>query len=51
MEIISGTKDIYINGPSCVAIGKFDGVHIGHQSLLMEITQYAKSHADESDPL
>lgn len=47
MEIISGTKDIYINGPSCVAIGKFDGVHIGHQSLLMEITQYAKSHADE----
>ena len=47
MEIISGTKDIYINGPSCVAIGKFDGVHIGHQSLLMEITQYAKNHADE----
>lgn len=47
MEIISGTKDIYINGPSCVAIGKFDGVHIGHQSLLMEITGVAKSHADE----
>lgn len=47
MEIISGTKDIYINGPSCVAIGKFDGVHIGHQSLLMEITGFAKSHADE----
>ena len=47
MEIISGTKDIYVNGPSCVAIGKFDGVHIGHQSLLMEITQYAKNHADE----
>ena len=47
MEIISGTKDIYINGPSCVAIGKFDGVHIGHQTLLMEITQYAKSHRDE----
>ncbi len=47
MEIISGTKDIYINGPSCVAIGKFDGVHIGHQTLLMEIVQYAKSHKDE----
>jgi riboflavin kinase/FMN adenylyltransferase len=47
MEIISGTKDIYINGPSCVAIGKFDGVHIGHQSLLMEISQYAKNHANE----
>lgn len=47
MEIISGTKDIFINVPSCVAIGKFDGVHIGHQSLLMEITQYAKSHKDE----
>ncbi len=30
-----------------MAIGKFDGVHIGHQSLLMEITGFAKSHADE----
>ena len=38
MEIISDTKDFYISSPTAVAIGKFDGVHIGHQKLLMEIT-------------
>ena len=39
MEIISGTKDFYINSPTAVAIGKFDGVHVGHQKLLLEITE------------
>lgn len=39
MEIISGTKDFYISSPTAVAIGKFDGVHIGHQRLLMEIAE------------
>ena len=38
MEIISDTKDFYISSPTAVAIGKFDGVHIGHQKLLLEIT-------------
>ncbi len=39
MEIISGTKDFYISSSTAVAIGKFDGVHIGHQRLLMEIVR------------
>ena len=37
MEIITGTTDFYINGETAVAIGKFDGVHIGHRALLDEI--------------
>ena len=37
MEIITGTADFYINDETAVAIGKFDGVHIGHRALLDEI--------------
>ena len=37
MEIISGTNDFYIERETAVAIGKFDGVHIGHRRLLEEI--------------
>ena len=46
MEIISDTKEFYINGRTAVAIGKFDGVHIGHQKLLMELSD-AVSSCDE----
>lgn len=37
MEIIAGTTDFYIEKETAVAIGKFDGVHIGHRRLLEEI--------------
>lgn len=37
MEIITGTTDFYINEDTAVAIGKFDGVHVGHRRLLEEI--------------
>ena len=43
MDIISDTKEFYINGRTAVAIGKFDGVHIGHQKLLMELSDAAAS--------
>lgn len=37
MEIISNTTDFYLEKETAVAIGKFDGVHIGHRRLLEEI--------------
>lgn len=37
MEIITGTTDFYLEKETAAAIGKFDGVHIGHRRLLDEI--------------
>jgi riboflavin kinase/FMN adenylyltransferase len=37
MEIITGTADFFLEKETAVAIGKFDGVHIGHRRLLEEI--------------
>lgn len=37
MKIIAGTKDFCLERETAVAIGKFDGVHVGHRRLLQEI--------------
>lgn len=37
MEIIANTTDFYLNTETAAALGKFDGVHIGHRRLLDEI--------------
>lgn len=37
MEIISNITDFYLEKETAAAIGKFDGVHIGHRKLLEEI--------------
>ena len=37
MEIIANTLDFELHIPTAVAIGKFDGLHIGHRRLLEEI--------------
>jgi len=37
MKIIANTTDFYLDTDTAVAIGKFDGVHIGHRRLLEEI--------------
>ena len=34
MEIIAGTTDFYLEKDTAAAIGKFDGVHLGHRRLL-----------------
>lgn len=37
MKIIANTTDFYLEKGTAVAIGKFDGVHIGHRRLLEEV--------------
>lgn len=42
MELIVGTKDFCIGCDTAVAIGKFDGPHVGHRRLLDEILEKKK---------
>ncbi len=42
MEIFTGTKEFFIDARTAVAIGKFDGVHVGHRKLLAEILEQKK---------
>lgn len=37
MEIITGTFEFELNRDTAAAIGKFDGLHLGHRRLLQEI--------------
>ncbi len=39
MEIITHTKKMDLNRETAVAIGKFDGLHLGHRRLLQEILE------------
>lgn len=42
MQIIADTTQFNIPYPTAVAIGKFDGIHLGHQKLLQNILQQKK---------
>lgn len=42
MEIIADTTDIQLEKETAVAIGKFDGIHVGHRRLLDEILSRRK---------
>ena len=42
MNIINGHDDFFIKEGCAVTIGKFDGVHIGHQKLIHDVVNRAK---------
>lgn len=42
MRIIQQTTDFYIKEKTAAALGKFDGIHRGHQKLLEEILEQKK---------
>lgn len=44
MQIISQTTEFELSEPTAVAIGKFDGVHVGHRRLLEEILMQKKQN-------
>ena len=44
MIYFQNTIDFYMAGPTAVMLGKFDGVHKGHQKLLEKIGAYTKEH-------
>lgn len=40
MQYITGTKEFQIDEPTVVSIGKFDGLHSGHQKLVNEMLHW-----------
>ena len=40
MQYIAETKEFQITEPTVVSIGKFDGLHVGHQKLVREMVRW-----------
>ena len=39
MEVIRGVTEFHIEEPTAISLGKFDGLHLGHQLLMERILQ------------
>jgi riboflavin kinase/FMN adenylyltransferase len=44
MQIFNSIQEIRAIQPTAVALGNFDGVHLGHVELIRRMTAYAKAH-------
>ena len=44
MKYIQGVEEFRLNGPSAVTLGKFDGVHTGHQKLISIVKEKAQEN-------
>ena len=42
MEVIKADEIQHLEGPLAVAIGFFDGIHLGHQAVIKQAVDYAK---------
>jgi riboflavin kinase / FMN adenylyltransferase len=40
-RLVTALEELHLDRPACVAIGSFDGVHLGHQVMLREMTAHA----------
>lgn len=43
MNYVSGTTTFFIKQESAVSLGKFDGIHLGHQKLLKKVKEISKN--------
>ena len=48
MQYIQGIRDFSLDRPSAVTLGKFDGVHMGHQKLIEMIQEKAINFIEEN---
>ena len=51
MQVIKDTIDFCLTRPSVITLGKFDGVHRGHQALIKEVLAASRSSQNGDEPL